>query len=179
MQFAVTIDLAYTTDDYGGNRYLTLIEIGLKNQGKVRLDARRCPYEHPKEGPEHNYKHGCSLKIREVPNIPGEGVHLDWFSDLPSRGWGKPIELNALSGYVKGVRRAWGRTAKNQTDFWMEPGESYTLAVPVFLKAGNYFARSGGWSSVSRRSNRSARAIWQYCQESRTSRSSGKRYTAV
>ena len=130
---ALDIDLSYATAAYTANRWLIFLNVILKNQGKVKLRAREktnMAYDHGSmDGKEHVYTYGLGLKIRKIPTGLTKNCWVDWYGDsglealLP--------EINLLKGYVKGEQR---------TDFWMEPGESYTLSAPVILEAGSYLA---------------------------------------
>ena len=130
---ALDIDLTYSTVDYKADDRLTFLNVIIKNQGKVKLRARERinpAYDHRStDGIEHVYRFGLGVKIRKIPSDLSSNCWLDWYGDPELES--ALQEINLLKGYVKG---------EHQTDFWMEPGESYTLAAPVILADGSYLA---------------------------------------
>jgi hypothetical protein len=56
----------------------------------------------------------------------------------PGLGWHR--EINLATGYYEVERDSKGLLTK-VTDFWMEPGESYSLGVPLILGKGCYLAK--------------------------------------
>jgi hypothetical protein len=130
---ALAIDLTYTTAEYGSDTWLTLIDIGLNNKGKVQVKARESEpaYDH-EYGVEHRHEYGFGLKFRKIPSNLNVNSWVDWFGDVD---WEESLpEVNLLKGYVKSAGD------KLQTDFWMEPGECYSFAAPYILGAGLYLA---------------------------------------
>ncbi len=135
---ALSIDLAYETVKYKHDDMLTFIDVHLHNKGKVQLRALAVEPAYDIDCADvscakHRYEYGLGLKIRRVPgNLKAVDFKADWFGNS---GWREAEqEVNLLQGYVKCVDR------KLQTDFWMEPGESYSLAASLVLTEGTYIA---------------------------------------
>jgi len=130
---ALDIDLTYSTVDYKTGNRLTFLNVVLKNLGKVKLRARErmnVAYDHrATDGKEHVYKFGLGVKIRKIPTNLSSPSWLDWYGNSALESTLQ--EINLLKGYVK---------SEHQTDFWMEPGESYSLAAPIILEDGSYLA---------------------------------------
>jgi hypothetical protein len=136
---ALTLDLKYTTTAYPGKDFLAVINVIVRNVGRVKVAVsdKRPAYHEPTSQPEYRFDYGFNLKIRKLPVDLEAGERIDWFK-APKKGWpSSAMEFDVATGYVKEVESNRGSTL---TDFWMEPGEAYTLTVPVVLAHGSYLA---------------------------------------
>jgi hypothetical protein len=120
--------------------HLVVFTVQLSNRGKTKIEAKS---ERSKEGwtfddGTEKLKYACSLQIRGVqpsPVVPPQG--LDWFEGGPWQDmalYRGGREINVLLEYENPHRG-------DAVEFWMEPGESYRLGVPVVLPAGTYVAK--------------------------------------
>lgn len=116
--------------------HLVFLEATLRNVGKTQISAR------PHAGALAAYrdkveeiKYSGTMEIRKFVTPTGNDTATrDWFD---SRSWtaiaGLP-PIDALSDYENPDKN-------NDVEFWMEPGESYTLARSVLLPEGIYLAK--------------------------------------
>jgi hypothetical protein len=126
---ALAIDLAHTSVPYDAN-YLVFFDVCLENKGAVRLGAkrkRRSAYEDEAEV----LAYAVDLLLRPVPPGSAPGSRVGWFgSETDTSPRVSDVELDLVAEYE----------IDGETDFWMEPGESYHLGAGVVLSAGSYLA---------------------------------------
>jgi hypothetical protein len=135
---ALNIVLSNTSSAMGSLN-LVLFTVELANKGKTKIDAKT---ERDKDhwifndGPE-KLPHACSLQIRQLNQaVTTPPVSLDWFESGP---WvDMPLYRNQMA---INVLLEYEAPETNEVEFWMEPGETYHLGVPVLLPAGTYFAK--------------------------------------
>ena len=126
---ALAIDLAHTSVSYDAN-FLVFFDVCLQNKGAVRLGAkrnRRYAYEDNTEA----LAYAVDLLLRPVPSGSAPGSRIGWFANETDKSpRSSDIELDLGAEYE----------IDGETDFWMEPGESYHLGAGVVLAAGSYLA---------------------------------------
>jgi hypothetical protein len=124
----IGIELSHKTIPYGAGVFLVAFDIALSNKAKVRVRAtreRRPAYKDDWEG----LNFGGDLLIRPLPSGVPEGSEIRWFSkNAPTSPQVGDIEADLLDEYE----------LNGETDFWMEPGETYHLATNVVLRPGGY-----------------------------------------
>ena len=140
---ALTIDVESSTIPAEPHPY-TFLDVTLTNVGKVELQAKpvrhgSTAYEDKPGQPISNgnlivYEkliYPCSLMLKKLTRK----VHhhrIDWF-DQTNFDPDSPGEMNLLPEYDD--------PNTNIVDFWMEPGETYHLGVPLVLSPGTYLAK--------------------------------------
>ena len=124
---ALAIDLTHSSVSYQRD-WLVFLDVCIENKGAVRLGAkrRRKPaYEDESE----QIAYAADLLLRPVPPGSAPGSQVRWFADdtdtSPHPG---DIEVDLVAEYVIG----------GETDFWMEPRETYHLGAAVVLPGGSY-----------------------------------------
>jgi hypothetical protein len=119
-----------------GNQTLTFIEVRLRNRGKVQLRAKAARTEDGfafDDGVE-KLRYSCSLRLKGVSGLaPDQAAWIDWFSD-------KRL-TNAQTGEINLLNEYEDPKQDNRTEFWMEPGETYKLGVPLQLSDGAYLVK--------------------------------------
>lgn len=123
-----------------GNVHLVFFTVHLANKGKTKIEAKT---ELNKggwvfdDGPEQ-LRYPCSLQIRYIdPTRATRQESLDWFEGGPwqdMKVYRGLMEINILLEYQNPKKN-------ERIEFWMEPGETYRLGVPVILPAGAYVAK--------------------------------------
>jgi len=126
---AMGIDLVHTSVPYDAN-YLVVFDVCLENKGAVKLGAKR--QRHPAyEDSADVLAYAVDLLIRPVPPGSTPGSRIGWFAGetdkSPRSG---DMELDLVAEYE----------INGESDFWMEPGESYHVGAVVILSAGRYLA---------------------------------------
>jgi hypothetical protein len=125
---ALGIDLSFTTVPYNSTSYLVAFDLTLANKGSVRLRAKR------KRSPAYSdkdeaLKYSCDLMLRAVSTTLQPGSQVTWFSALDQRSPREgDIELDLISEHE----------LDGDTDFWMEPNETYHVGTALILQAGIY-----------------------------------------
>lgn len=122
--------------------YLVLFTVQLANKGKTKIEAkseRLLDGSVFNDGPE-KLMHSCSLQIRALrPDATGPRA-LDWFE---GGHWDDVLcgdkAVNVLIDYHNPKRR--DAEGRELLEFWMEPGETYRMGVPVVLPPGVYVAK--------------------------------------
>lgn len=143
---ALDMSLATQSSPHSGHvppdNYLVIFTVQLTNKGKTKIEAkteRLTDGSVFNDGPERLI-HSCSLQIRRLqPGLPSM-QNLDWFEGGP---WvdifcGNRAVNVLIDYYNPNVRDSQGREA---LEFWMEPGETYRMGVPVMLPPGVYIAK--------------------------------------
>ena len=126
---ALGIDLAHTNVPYDAN-YLVFFDVCLKNKGAVRLGAKRNRGSAYKDDAEM-LAYAVDLLLRPIPPGSVPGSRIGWFaSETDTSPRSGDVELDLAAEYE----------IDGETDFWMEPGESYNLGAGVVLRAGSYLA---------------------------------------
>ena len=126
---ALAIELKHSCIPYDSDR-LVVFTASIENKSAVRVGAKRkrAPaYEDTNERLEYS----VDLLMRPVP--PGLAVRTQvcWFvGDEDTSPKDGDIEIDLTSDYEIG----------GETDFWLEPGETYHLNSGVVLPVGNYLA---------------------------------------
>jgi len=146
LRLAVTASTIYQTTRVA----LVTITVQLDNKGDTRINARRA---HGEDGYLYNdgpdiCLHAGTLKIRAIPDETNP-LLFDWYTLSPLRLSTRltPVEdivisdinleqINYLDEYQDPT------VEYNEVDFWIEPHESYTLTVPIWLTAGVYAAKA-------------------------------------
>jgi hypothetical protein len=135
---ALSIEVSSTTSPYG-SEFSVFFDIRLHNVGKTKIQAKpsRAKAEYAYDDSVEKLLYSGSLQLQRVviTAVPAGGRVLDWFDksgrleavpDLP--------EMNLLSCYED-------PNNDNRVDFWMEPGEIYSVGASVILPAGLYLAK--------------------------------------
>jgi hypothetical protein len=134
---ALGITMTVRSDRLGSSN-LVVATVTLENKGRTRIQAKFLANAggYIFDDGEERLRHGGSLRVRKLkePSASSFGV-IDWFApgffeEVPGLG----SEINLLTEYVD-PRKG------NRVDFWMEPGESYDLGVPLTLPKGQYLAK--------------------------------------
>ena len=110
------------------------VETKLRNVGKTKLQAKpitkgSVAYSDSAE----KIAYSGSLQVRLV-SVSAAGTCLDWYDDSALRPIRGLHEINLLSEYDIPERN-------DLLDFWMEPGETYTLGRTIMLPPGLYLAK--------------------------------------
>lgn len=117
---------------------LTFIEVRPRNEGKVRLRAKarrtknKFAFEDDEKSKDVGEKnlHSASLRIKKLTGLPSGDAWIDWFNG--QRAESLP-EIDLLNEYEN--------IETHLPDFWMEPGETYKLGVPLCLSDGVYLVK--------------------------------------
>jgi hypothetical protein len=122
-----------------GNQHLVFFTVQLANKGKTKIEAttkKTATYAFD-DGVE-KLRHSCSLQIRLIDETRiGVPQSLDWFEGGPwqeMKLFRGEAEINVLIEYEN-------PKAGDKMEFWMEPGETYRLGLPVVLPVGVYLAK--------------------------------------
>jgi hypothetical protein len=127
---ALAIDLAHTCTTYETGKYLVFFDVTLTNKGSVRVTAKRKQLPAYSDSSE-TLNYGGDLLVRQIPSGASAGTQVRWFRE-PSAKSPLPgdIEADLLDEYLDNC----------ETDFWMEPGESYHVSAAMVLNPGSYLA---------------------------------------
>jgi hypothetical protein len=116
------------------NTFAVFVEAKLKNVGKTKIQAKptakgNLAYADAVE----KIAYGGSLQVRSI-SVPAATGYLNWYDQksvmpIPELG-----EINLLSEYEIPEK-------DNLLDFWMEPGETYTLGKTIALTPGLYLMK--------------------------------------
>lgn len=111
-----------------------VVTISLKNVGKVMIAAK------PKADQDgyvfddgsDRLRFPCTLELRPVAQAASAPLLIRWYE----QGQARPVSdgIDVLEEYRD-------NRSDNQVDFWMEPGESYHIGVPLKLSLGAYLAK--------------------------------------
>jgi hypothetical protein len=121
--------------------YLVLFTVQLANKGKTKIEAkseRKADGSVFNDGPERLI-HSCSLQIRELHPGVASPQHLDWFEGPWVDIFYGDRAINVLVDYYNPNKR--DAESREKLEFWMEPGETYRMGVPVILPQGMYVAK--------------------------------------
>ena len=129
-QTALDIALTHKCIPETEGRFLTHFDVTLTNKSTVQVVAKKArlpAYSDPSE----TLKYSCSLLLRPAPEAAPLGAQARWFADAAARSpLPGDIEADLVDEYEIG----------GETDFWMEPSESYHVGVGVILRSGAYLA---------------------------------------
>lgn len=143
---ALQIDLIAATEPYEGDKWLTFVDVRLTNKGRVKVVARKkqlLAYD-DRKGPDcigQKFNYGLDLQLWQVPSGYQAGEWINWSDAVPSETPTEVQEINLATGYYKIPEQKEHCAPRKETDFWMEPGESYSLGVPLVLGKGYYLAK--------------------------------------
>ena len=132
---------------------LVSVVVRLENKGDTRINARRSgdlrsPNAFLYDDTWDQCEHAGTLKVRPIPTRQ-EAWTFDWYA-LPAMAAtlerctvdDKPHQVAARLGDLEQVNYLgeYQDPVGNyrDVDFWLEPRESYDLAVPIWLPAGAY-----------------------------------------
>lgn len=131
---ALSIEMAYGDLEYGNGRHLVTFDVLVRNVGQVKIALRRArdpAYPRPGTRDTETLKYGADLLLRRVANNAATGQAMQWFTkDLWTSPTAGDIECDLAGEYEAG----------GETDFWIEPGESYHLSTVRVLSSGYYLA---------------------------------------
>ena len=120
------------------NGHLVTIKVQLTNRGKTSMQAKTKPKPDDLAYSDRDEKlaHSCSLQIKTFETKEACPVsHIDWFKGpYLTEVAGLQEQINLLTEYEDPRNN-------DAVDFWMEPGETYCLTVPVMLPAGVYMGK--------------------------------------
>jgi hypothetical protein len=131
--------------------HLVAMEVALKNTGNCRITAKPDELSATELGDlEHSIRYSCDLQIRRVRDHVSHGRDVRWWEgeeldDLSPAGhidllieYTRPDD-DTTRGARVGERPDGSRGMVN--DFFMEPGEEYSLGRAVVLRPGHYLAK--------------------------------------
>jgi hypothetical protein len=132
---ALAMSMTPVCAEYGSGRYFILFDVTLTNKGSVRVVSKKARMHAYKDHAE-TLNYSGDLLVRRVPSEYPECRQLRWFADpssaaLPASA-SVDIEADLLEDYVN---------ARGETEFWMEPGESYHVNAAIVLTPGLYLAK--------------------------------------
>jgi hypothetical protein len=127
---ALEIDLHSTFKTLGTQQLFAFIEVQLTNKGKVKLGAKNRQSSPAYSDKVEQLRYSGSLKLKKIKAHAASAKWIDWFNDSSFED--ASDEINLLHEY---------ENPEQGTDFWMEPGEVYTLGVPLTLTPGIYLAK--------------------------------------
>ena len=126
--------MSYGELEYGNGNFLVTFDVLVRNVGQVKLPLRRArdpAYPRSETGDSETLKYGADLLLRRVRNNAVSGEAIQWFTkDLQTSPLAGDIECDLASEYEIG----------GETEFWIEPGESYHLSTVRVLPSGYYLA---------------------------------------
>lgn len=127
---ALEISYAYRSENYATNAYVLALEIGFANRGKVRVVVKAQGNPAYSTGDEI-VRYGGDLLIRAVSDCHASPASVDWFPTSNSKSPAPDdLEFNLLDEF----------TENQQTDFWLEPGETAHIGKTMILAPGHYQA---------------------------------------
>lgn len=126
---AMGINLSHTSIPYDAN-YLVVFDVCLENKGAVKLGAKR--KRHPAYTDNADVlAYAVDLLVRPVPSGSALGSRIGWFeSEIDKSPHPEDVEVDLVAEYE----------INGESDFWMEPGESYHVGATVVLSEGKYLA---------------------------------------
>lgn len=130
------------------NLVLVAVYVTLENKGETRINARKGDRAYLYDDEWDRCKHAGTLKIRPIPQANKE-LSFDWYSLDPmpcalrrSTLKDAPGDVKEREGDLEQINYLGDSQDSevdfDQVDFWIEPHETYTLAVPVWLQPGLY-----------------------------------------
>lgn len=131
-QSSLFIEITSTSTPYGNGTHLVTFDVSFVNKGSVRIEAQ------PKVGPpcpaysdaDEIILYGGDLLLRRIPDGLKTGANVAWFQEKDE----KSPKIGDLEADLLRIFR----NDKNETDFWIEPGEAYHLTHSFVLEPGNY-----------------------------------------
>jgi len=126
---ALSIDLTYASAAYSA-LHLVSFDVVVANKGAVRLGAKR------KQGTAYEddvevLANSVDLLLRRIPSDLPVDSQVGWFVAPNTRSpQPEDLEFDLAAEYA----------IRSETDFWMEPGESYHVGACVILEEGAYLA---------------------------------------
>jgi hypothetical protein len=124
---ALLIDLAPSCMPYDSGKHLVWFDVTLTNKGVVRVGAKR-KLRPAYQDQSETLAYSGDLLVRAVPADVPCGSQVRWFSPGVKSPAPGDIEADLLDEYERG----------GETDFWMEPGETYHVGTGMVLSPGNY-----------------------------------------
>ena len=116
------------------NTFAVFVEVKLKNVGKTKIQAEPTARgDIAYKDADEKIAFSGSLQVRSV-SVPSAAGYLNWYDEKIAMPIPGLSEINLLSEYEIPEKAG-------LLDFWMEPGETYTLGKTVALTAGLYLAR--------------------------------------
>jgi hypothetical protein len=117
--------------------HIAFLNVTLTNVGRSMIRAKVKKVNSRAYGDkDERIEYAGSLQLRKLqPPIPADAAELNWFKS-PAAFHEIPhvATVNLLSDYENPDR-------DNRLEFWMEPGESYSLGRHVVLSPGLYVAK--------------------------------------
>ena len=113
-------------------RHAVFVTVELSNVGGRRIIAAGRLRDSQKREYEQSIEYPCDLKIRALEEIPLSGCHADWWMKTKTKAQLAIPPVSVLEEYS---------TARGDIDFFMEPGERYSLGHVFVLPAGHYMAK--------------------------------------
>jgi hypothetical protein len=108
--------------------HVVFIDVTLANVGNRRIEAPGTLTDCQQEEYEGSVKYPCDLQIRSIDDMTAQSNgYLDWW--VPAD---EGTRVSVLAEYS---------TRDKKIDFFMEPGEKYSLGHVFFLAGGHYMAK--------------------------------------
>ena len=127
---AIDIALTHKSIPHAEGRFLAFFDVTFTNKSTVQVVAKRARVPAYSDQGEI-LKYSCSLLLRAVAATAPPGSEVRWFADASAQSpLPGDVEADLVDGYEIG----------GETDFWMEPSESYHVGVGIVLRAGAYLA---------------------------------------
>jgi hypothetical protein len=135
---ALDMSVSQQTAPFGKDCLVTLT-VELTNRGKTKVQAKteRTASGFAFDDSVEKLSHAFSIQIKRFKDSsPIHDRRLDWFEGGPVEPvGGLSSEINLLTDYQDPENN-------NVVDFWLEPGETYRLGVPLVLSAGLYLGKA-------------------------------------
>ncbi len=135
---ALGIELA-TRSSPVGDRHLLSVDVALSNIGKRKIEAQRervGEFTYTEKGKDaEKFQHSCTLQVKRLHQSAADRArYLDWYGDasILSTPNGIP-DIDLATEYED--------PATQETDFWIEPGETAHLGTHLMLDPGHYFLK--------------------------------------
>lgn len=126
---ALAIEMSYRSVCHDAN-HLVFFDVCLENKGAVKLGAKRNRNPAYVDDMEQ-LAYAVDLLVRPVPCNSPLGSRIGWFTNGTDRSpHPGDVEIDLVAEYQ----------INGETDFWMEPAESYHVGAGVVLAAGSYLA---------------------------------------
>ncbi len=125
---ALAFDIQHSVKATGEGPRLVAFDVAVTNKSKVKLAAGSTRPAYKDSLEQLNYP--VSLLLRPVNGLGKHGTSIRWFDGGEPSPRSDDIELDLLNDYLADI----------DSDFYMEPGETYQLSAIVFLEPGTYVA---------------------------------------
>jgi hypothetical protein len=142
---ALQINLNVVSEPYENEKWITFLDVSFVNKGRVKLSAtkKQCPAYNDRTNSNQigqKFDYGMDLQLWQIPGGYKAGEWINWADTLPEiTPTGVYKEVDLATGYYKLSKH--GLKNIKETDFWIEPGEHYSLGVPFVLGRGCYLAK--------------------------------------